>query len=170
MTVIRHGGTGDLEAVAAIQYCCPEAAQWDPGDYMAHEFWVAAADGTVAGFLVLRRVAAILNARARKIDIVARYGGEEFAIVLESTDKAGARQLAERIRVEVSQQNFPTGKGGTFGATLSLGVASYPEDARAKDEIIALADQSLYAAKHGGRNRTVCFSEIEKAKLKAAKA
>ncbi|HET6280729.1 MAG TPA: diguanylate cyclase [Polyangia bacterium] len=126
--------------------------------------------GHPVGDEVLRRVAAILNARARKIDIVARYGGEEFAIVLESTDKAGARQLAERIRIEVAQQNFPTGKGGTFGATLSLGVASYPEDARAKDEIIALADQSLYAAKHGGRNRTVCFSEIEKAKLKAAKA
>jgi two-component system cell cycle response regulator len=125
--------------------------------------------GHPIGDEVLRRVAAILNARARKIDIVARYGGEEFAIVLEGTDKAGARQLAERIRVEVAQQAFPTGKGkATFQATLSLGVASYPEDARAKEEIIALADQSLYAAKHGGRNRTVCYSEIEKAKMKAA--
>ena len=110
--------------------------------------------GHPAGDEVLRRVAAILKASARKIDIVARYGGEEFAIVLEATDRAGARQLAERIRIEVAQQNFQSGKG-PFKATLSLGVASYPEDARAKADLIAQADQSLYAAKHGGRNRTV---------------
>src|SRR5260370_12401378 len=98
----------------------------------------------------------ILKARARKIDIAARDGGEEFAIVLEGTDKDGARQLAERIRVEVGQQNFQSSKG-PFRATLSLGVASYPADARAKADIIARADQSLYAAKHGGRQRTIRF-------------
>jgi diguanylate cyclase (GGDEF)-like protein len=122
--------------------------------------------GHPTGDEVLRKVAAILNSRARKIDIVARYGGEEFAIVLEGTDKDGARQLAERIRVEVSQQAFQSSKG-PFKATLSLGVASYPGDARAKADIIGRADQSLYAAKHGGRNRTVCFAEVEKTKLKA---
>jgi diguanylate cyclase (GGDEF)-like protein len=125
--------------------------------------------GHPTGDDVLRKVAAILNARARKIDIVARYGGEEFAIVLEGTDKVGARQLAERIRVEVEQQMFQSAKG-PFQATLSLGVASYPDDGRAKADVIARADQSLYAAKHGGRNRTVCFAEIEKTKLKAAGA
>src|SRR5438552_13655339 len=62
--------------------------------------------GHPTGDEVLRRVAAILKANARKIDIVARYGGEEFALVLESTDREGARQLAERIRVEVAQQTF----------------------------------------------------------------
>ena len=118
--------------------------------------------GHPTGDEVLRRVAAILSGRARKIDIVARYGGEEFAIVLEGTDKDGARQLAERIRAEVGQQAFQSSKG-TFKATLSLGVASYPADARAKADIIARADQSLYAAKHGGRNRTVCYApEMEK--------
>jgi len=124
--------------------------------------------GHPTGDEVLRRVAAILKASARKIDIVARYGGEEFALVLESTDRAGARQLAERIRQEVEQQSFPSGKG-PFQATLSIGVATYPEDAREKAEIIARADQSLYAAKHGGRNRTVCFGDIDRGKLKVAK-
>jgi ribosomal-protein-alanine N-acetyltransferase len=57
MTAIRRGGPSDLEAVAAIQYCCPEAAQWDPRDYLAHDFWVAAREDRVAGFLVLRRTA-----------------------------------------------------------------------------------------------------------------
>ncbi len=125
--------------------------------------------GHPTGDEVLRRVAAILKASARKIDITARYGGEEFAIVLEGTDRAGARQLAERIRQEVSQQSFGSPKGN-FQATLSIGVASYPDDAREKAEIIARADQSLYAAKHGGRNRTVCWGDMDRGKLKVAAA
>jgi two-component system cell cycle response regulator len=123
--------------------------------------------GHPTGDEVLRRVAAILKASARKIDIVARYGGEEFALVLEGTDRAGAFQLAERIRQEVEAQSFPSSKG-SFSATLSIGVASYPDDSRDKPEIIARADQALYSAKHGGRNRTVCFSDIDR-KLKVAK-
>ncbi|MCG5052325.1 MAG: diguanylate cyclase [Myxococcales bacterium] len=115
--------------------------------------------GHPTGDEVLRRVAKILKASARKIDIVARYGGEEFAIVLESTDRDGARQLAERIRAEVGKQSFESSKG-PFKCTLSLGVALFPDDARAKQEIIARADQALYAAKHGGRNRTVCHGDV----------
>ncbi len=116
--------------------------------------------GHPTGDEVLRRVAAILKANARKIDICARYGGEEFAIVLEATDQAGARQLAERVRQEIGQQAFESSKG-PFKATLSLGVAVYPQDAQIKAELIARADQSLYAAKHGGRNRTVCFADMK---------
>jgi two-component system, cell cycle response regulator len=123
--------------------------------------------GHPTGDEVLRRVAVILKASARKIDIVARYGGEEFAIVLEGTDRAGALQLAERIRQEVAQQSFASPQGA-FQVTLSIGVACYPEDARDKTEIIARADQSLYAAKHGGRNRTVCYADIDRGKLKVA--
>ena len=114
--------------------------------------------GHPTGDQVLKRVAGILKASARKIDIVARYGGEEFAIVLEGTDRVGARMLAERIREEIGQQSFESAKGN-FQATLSLGVAVYPDDARVKADVIARADQALYAAKHGGRNRTVCHGE-----------
>jgi two-component system cell cycle response regulator len=117
--------------------------------------------GHPTGDQVLKRVAAILKASARKIDIGARYGGEEFAIVLEGTDRAGARQLAERIRQEIGQQSFESSKG-PFKATMSLGVSVYPDDARTKQEIISRADQSLYAAKHGGRNRTVCHGDNDK--------
>jgi two-component system cell cycle response regulator len=114
--------------------------------------------GHPTGDAVLKRVAAILKASARKIDIVARYGGEEFALVLEGTDRSGARQLAERIREEVAAQTFESSKG-PFKATLSLGVAVYPDDGKTKPEVIHCADQALYAAKHGGRNRTVCHGE-----------
>jgi diguanylate cyclase (GGDEF)-like protein len=61
----------------------------------------------------------------------------------------------------VAQQSFASPQGA-FQATLSIGVAGYPDDAREKAEIIARADQSLYAAKHGGRNRTVCFGDLER--------
>jgi len=114
--------------------------------------------GHPTGDAVLKRVAGILGASARKIDIVARYGGEEFALVLEGTDRAGARQLAERIREEVAEQVFESSKG-PFKATLSLGVAVYPDDGKAKQEVIACADKALYAAKHSGRNRSVCHGE-----------
>ena len=60
--------------------------------------------------------------------------------MLEATDRAGARQLAERIRQEVEQQTFPSSQGRLQG-TLSIGVASYPDDAREKAELIARADQ-----------------------------
>ena len=114
--------------------------------------------GHPTGDAVLKRVAAILKASARKIDIVARYGGEEFALVLEGTDRAGARQLAERIREEVSAQMFESSKG-PFKATLSIGVAVYPDDGKAKQDVIACSDKALYAAKHAGRNRTICHGE-----------
>jgi two-component system, cell cycle response regulator len=127
--------------------------------------------GHPTGDAVLKRVAAILRNSARKIDIVARYGGEEFALVLEGTDRAGARQLAERIREEVAAQTFDASKG-TFKATLSLGVAVYPDDGKVKQEVISCADKALYAAKHGGRNRTVCHGEFlrERPSLKAVAA
>jgi two-component system, cell cycle response regulator len=124
--------------------------------------------GHPTGDEVLRRVAALLKASARKIDITARYGGEEFALVLESTDREGAMQLAERIRQEVSQQLFESAKGA-FNATLSLGIAVYPSDGRAKAELIKNADTALYAAKHGGRNCAVHFGDLEsRAKKKAS--
>jgi ribosomal-protein-alanine N-acetyltransferase len=57
MTAFRRGGAADLPSVEAIQYQSPEAAQWNPADYLEHEFWVATSGEAVAGFLVLRRVA-----------------------------------------------------------------------------------------------------------------
>jgi two-component system, cell cycle response regulator len=125
--------------------------------------------GHPTGDDVLRRVSALLKGSARKIDITARYGGEEFALVLESTERDGAMQLAERIRQEVSQQLFESGKG-PFKATLSLGIAVFPQDGRTKPELIKNADTALYAAKHGGRNQAVHFGALESraAKKKAA--
>lgn len=124
--------------------------------------------GHPTGDVVLRGVAQVVRDCVRKIDLAARYGGEEFAIVLEGTDLAGARQLAERIRVEVGKQSFASPKGN-FGVTLSLGIAVFPDDGRDGKMIIDHADQALYQAKHGGRNRAVAWHDVTSVKLKAVK-
>jgi two-component system cell cycle response regulator len=120
--------------------------------------------GHPVGDQVLRAVAALCRAQVRKIDIAARYGGEEFAVVLDGTTRDGALLLAERIRKEVSAQQFTSDKG-PFSCTLSLGVASFPEDGREPKVLIAHADQALYHAKHNGRNRAVAWAHLEGQKL-----
>ena len=113
--------------------------------------------GHPVGDAVLRKVAAILAAQVRKVDHVARYGGEEFVMVLEGTDAAGARLLCERVRRQIAGQMMSSDKGA-FRVTASLGVASYPIDGRDKTTLVERADQALYAAKGGGRNRTMLAS------------
>jgi len=110
--------------------------------------------GHPAGDLVLKGVAGILERQARQTDSVARYGGEEFAVILPETDSAAARALAERIRAAVEASTFTTDLG-PLKVTLSLGVATLPDAARQKPDLIEQSDQALYAAKRGGRNRWV---------------
>jgi diguanylate cyclase (GGDEF)-like protein len=118
--------------------------------------------GHLVGDQVLRRVAQVVQAQVRTIDVAARYGGEEFVVILDSTDQAGGRLLAERIRQEVQRLVLQSEKGA-FSCTLSLGVATFPDDAPgAASEprlIIECADQALYAAKRNGRNQSVTARE-----------
>ncbi len=123
--------------------------------------------GHPTGDEVLRRVSKVLKDGARKVDIVARYGGEEFAIVLMDSNRETAREKAEQIRQDIARQIFESSKG-PFAATLSLGIAVYPDDGRGKQELIARADKALYAAKHGGRNRVVTAAEIDRTPQRAA--
>jgi diguanylate cyclase (GGDEF)-like protein len=115
--------------------------------------------GHPVGDLVLARVAKMLADSVRKIDVVARYGGEEFAIIMEGADAAGARLLAERIRLDVEKESFASEKG-TFQITLSLGIAGVPEDTHDKKILVERADQALYFAKHNGRNRTMTYQQF----------
>ena len=123
--------------------------------------------GHPIGDMVLKRMSAVLADQVRKVDVVARYGGEEFAIILEETDREGALLLCERVRSQVASELIATDKG-TFHVTISLGIASYPSDGTHKQQLIERADQALYAAKKGGRNRTVCFADIAAAERVAS--
>ncbi|MDQ2948752.1 MAG: GGDEF domain-containing protein [Acidobacteriota bacterium] len=110
--------------------------------------------GHQVGDEVLRRVSVALQQEIRTVDLCARYGGEEMALLLPQTDLAGGCQLAERLRIAVGGRPFVIG-GRDISVTLSLGVATYPEGARDRDELFSAADRALYGAKRGGRNMVV---------------
>jgi diguanylate cyclase (GGDEF)-like protein len=110
--------------------------------------------GHPAGDLVLKAVARTLAKEARATDVVARYGGEEFAIVMPETDAAGALVIAERIRERVARMALDTDQG-RLQVTMSLGLATFPEDGDKKGALVERADGCLYHAKRNGRNRTV---------------
>ncbi|MBM4354346.1 MAG: sensor domain-containing diguanylate cyclase [Deltaproteobacteria bacterium] len=108
--------------------------------------------GHPAGDAVLRGIARCLSETVRKVDFVARYGGEEFVVLLEETAGPGALVMAERLRQKVAGLSFPE-LGSGRAVTVSIGIASYPNDAASVDEVIALADAALYRAKNEGRNQ-----------------
>jgi diguanylate cyclase (GGDEF)-like protein len=105
------------------------------------------AHGHAAGDLLLRAVARILSSAARQGDTVARLGGEELVVVLPETDPAGARRLAERLRVAIEACRV-----GEMRITASFGVAARVDGDRV-DSLLAAADAALYTAKENGRNR-----------------
>lgn len=107
--------------------------------------------GHPAGDAAIRHVADALQRGRRETDLAARLGGEEFALLLPGTDRAGAIRAAERIRAELTES--PLAQIGTV--TVSLGAAIFPEDGTTERELMAVADERLYAAKSSGRNRAV---------------
>ncbi|MDW8105757.1 MAG: GGDEF domain-containing protein, partial [Armatimonadota bacterium] len=110
--------------------------------------------GHLQGDAVLREVARLLTENTRTYDFVARYGGEEFAVILPDTAIETARQVAERVRRVIESQPFPKRQ-----MTVSIGIASWRAGVDAS-RLIQEADQALYRAKRGGRNR-VCVAEAK---------
>lgn len=113
--------------------------------------------GHQSGDAVLREVAGILRSTSRQSDVTGRYGGEEFLVVLPGTTLEGAQAAAEKIRKQVEAHTFTSIAGETVPVTLSLGCAAFEPDREAEppdvDRLLSRADQSLYRAKAGGRNR-----------------
>lgn len=121
--------------------------------------------GHDAGDVVLKALAGILLEQVREVDFVARYGGEEFAVILPETDGPGAKLVAERIRRAIASAPFPLPAGSEIGVTASIGLAAYPECGDTVEDLLRHADQALYVAKEGGRNRVVLYRETLKAEL-----
>ena len=119
--------------------------------------------GHHVGDQLLRDVTSILMKDMREVDTVARYGGEEFVIILPETTETGAVFVAQRLRRAVDQAKFFAGSPHSVQhLTISIGVALYDTDAQFKRDLIEFADAALYAAKHAGRNRVLCYSELSK--------
>lgn len=113
--------------------------------------------GHPIGDVVLKGVAEVLGQAVRQVDLAARYGGEEFAIILVNTSPVGAKLMAERIVQTIAKSRFQE-EGLNLRVTASVGVATFPDDAKTREELIERSDQALYAAKGKGRNRAVAFA------------
>lgn len=123
--------------------------------------------GHPVGDVVLRRIASLLQAEARRTDVVARYGGEEFVVILDESDESGALMVAERMRERIERE-VVQGDFGRVRVTASLGLATWRHGPRAgkkgsagpegSGELLERADQALYEAKRKGRNQVIVSS------------
>jgi diguanylate cyclase (GGDEF)-like protein len=113
--------------------------------------------GHLVGDAVLREASQRLKTTARRYDSVGRYGGEEFLVVLPGCDHDAAAAQAERMRAAIGSMPF-TSSGQQIPITVSLGISCTPPSA--PECLIRDADDALYEAKAGGRNRAV--SSVQK--------
>lgn len=108
--------------------------------------------GHLIGSKVLVEVGQILINELRSIDIVSRYGGDEFVVILPHTPLNNAIIVAERMRKAIELFTFVKNEGLNLKLTASFGVATYPESAKSKEELLRIADESMYRVKHRTRN------------------
>lgn len=111
--------------------------------------------GHAAGDLVLCRLTDICRAGLRETDPIGRLGGEEFAVLLPETDLDGGYDVAERLRTKIAATSVAQPEGPALHFTVSIGIATFKDQNASLDALLRAADDALYVAKRGGRNR-VC--------------
>lgn len=114
--------------------------------------------GHTTGDFVLAEVAKVIKNSCRASDVVCRYGGEEFTVILIDTDSQGAQIAAEKIRSGIEVYKLMDGKN-ELRVTASIGVATFPDVAMTKEELIERADSALYLSKRNGRNMVTLFQK-----------
>ncbi len=107
--------------------------------------------GHLAGDFILKKIATIARSSIRNLDILGRYGGDEFIVVLPGINATEAIFVAERFRKKVKEADL--------NISVSIGVASYPEDAKTIGELIEIADAGLYHSKKIGRNAVTHYTQ-----------
>ena len=125
--------------------------------------WINDQYGHLAGDYVLKRLAMLLRKSVRDADVVVRYGGDEFLLALPETTSGQATELAERILKQLQKSRLlPPRTSRPIRITCSMGCATFPSDLTADsyEQILALADQALYAAKRAGRNCLWTWQEL----------
>ena len=110
--------------------------------------------GHDVGDRVLKAIGKFLQQNIRDVDVVGRYGGEEFVLMIPEAAKDAAYSLSERLRKNLSEvkfENLPP-------ITISLGIATYPQDGKDAEDLIRKADAAMYAAKRAGRNQVIKYT------------
>jgi two-component system cell cycle response regulator len=108
--------------------------------------------GHLSGSHLLVEVGRVLRSCVRDEDVIVRYGGDEYVVVLVGIDAGGGLKVAERIRRAIEDHRFLSREGGRVRVTASVGLASFPEHATTKAELIDLADRAMYRGKRTTRN------------------
>ena len=141
----------ELEAERAKRYTLPLALLlMDIDNFKHHNDTYGHADGD----RVLARLGKIVTESIRINDLGCRYGGEEFTVILPNTSGMDAVVVAERIRERFAAEVFLPTPDHVVHKTVSVGVAEYRAGEK-KEELLERADQNMYAAKQGGKNRVV---------------
>ncbi len=108
--------------------------------------------GHLSGSRLLVEVARVLRSCVRDDDILVRYGGDEYVMLLVGIDSGGGLKVAERIRRAIEDHRFLSREGSRVRITCSIGLASFPEHAQSKGEILDMADRAMYRGKRSSRN------------------
>ncbi len=117
--------------------------------------------GHHVGDVVLRELAALLSRSLRARDFAARYGGEEFCAVLPQLSGDQASLVLDRLRRSIAEHRFAASElSHPLHVTVSIGIATSPEDGESPAILLARADEALYEAKRLGKNRVVCTAEV----------
>lgn len=116
--------------------------------------------GHLVGDEALKITARAIRNCIRTIDVPARYGGEEFTVILPQTAKSDATVIAERICSEVGRLDFPFEQAARkLSFSMSLGLATFPDDAEGLDDLVRNTDIALYQAKAQGKNQVVVYQK-----------
>jgi diguanylate cyclase (GGDEF)-like protein len=116
--------------------------------------------GHLVGSRALRQLGQVLAGCVRQVDTLARYGGDEFTILLVDTGHDQAMSIAERIRATVADAWFDGGRGEAMQLSVSIGVATYPDHGRSREDLLDLSDKAMYRAKSIGRNKVCSASDL----------
>ena len=116
--------------------------------------------GHLVGDVILKTIADIIRLNCREIDLIGRFGGEEFTVVLPMTTKDGALFAAERIRKSIESTSIKA-FDESLSVTVSIGVASFPKDAKTDQELIDKADWALYRSKRTGKNKVSAYARYK---------
>lgn len=147
----------DAEVERSRRFACPLSLIFFDLD---HFKVVNDTHGHLVGSRVLAEVGALLRKNIRSVDIAARFGGDEFVVLLPNTDKWGAHTLGNNLRALMRNCGFVSDDGQPITVTASFGIASMPEDASTKLDLVRLADKAMYVVKETTRDGVLLAEAI----------